>query len=165
MLQIVQAVTDADLATVRTLLLEYQADIGVDLCFQGFAAELIGLPGSYAPPAGRLLIATHDSGPVGCVALQAVAAARCEMKRLYVRPVARGLGVGRALVAWVLDEARASGYSQIVLDTLPTMTAAQCLYEHLGFREITAYRPNPVAGTRYLGKSLIETREEGRSNF
>jgi putative acetyltransferase len=158
MLAIIQALSDVDIATVRTLLREYQASIGVDLCFQGFAAELSGLPGSYAPPGGRLLIATHGSEPVGCVALQAVDASRCEMKRLYVRPAARGLGVGRALVSLLLDQARAIGYSQIVLDTLPSMTEAQRLYEQLGFRDVIAYRANPVAGTRYLGKSLAGTR-------
>jgi ribosomal protein S18 acetylase RimI-like enzyme len=136
---------------------EYQAGIGVDLCFQGFAAELARLPGSYAPPSGRLLLATLGGETVGCVALHAVDAARCEMKRLYVRPAARGLGVGRALVLRVLDEARAIGYSQIVLDTLPTMADAQRLYQQLGFHEIADYQPIHVEGTRHLGKSLLAT--------
>jgi putative acetyltransferase len=154
MLQISQALTAAELDTARLLLQEYQADIRVDLCFQGFAAELADLPGAYAPPAGRLLLATHGGELVGCIALQAVDAGRCEMKRLYVRPAARALGVGRALVLRILDEARGIGYSQIVLDTLPTMTNAQRLYRQLGFQDVASYRPTHVAGTRYLGKSL-----------
>jgi len=143
-----------DIEIVRGLLLEYQQKLGVDLCFQGFAAELAGLPGSYAPPTGRLLIASHDGEAVGCIALQRIDASRAEMKRLYVRPTARGSGVGRALVINILDEARSTGYLEIVLDTLPSMIEAQRLYENLGFIEIEAYRPNPIPGTRYLGKSL-----------
>jgi len=154
MLHITQVASADDIVIVRTLLREYQAGLGVDLCFQGFDAEVNGLPGSYAPPGGRLLLATYESSPVGCVALQAVNAGRCEMKRLYVRPHGRGLGVGRALVSAVLDEARAIGYTEVVLDTLPTMTEAQHLYQQFGFHDITAYRPNPVQGTRYLGKTL-----------
>jgi putative acetyltransferase len=157
MLQITQALSAANLAVVRTLLQEYQAGVGVDLCFQGFAAELDGLPGSYTPPGGRLLLATHGPEPVGCVALQTVSASRCEMKRLYVRSAARGLGVGRALVMCALAEAAVIGYAEMVLDTLPSMTQAQRLYEQLGFRDIAAYRPNPIGGTRYLGKPLVGT--------
>ena len=154
MLQISQAVTAADLATVRELLLEYQAGVDVDLCFQGFAAELAALPGAYAPPQGRLLLATHRAAVVGCVALQPIGEGRCEMTRLYVRPAARSLGVGRALVVYALEEARTLGYREMVLDTLPAMREAQRMYEHLGFRDIAAYRANPVPGARYLGKSL-----------
>ena len=154
MLTLEQAASTDAVATVRSLFREYQALLDVDLCFQGFEAEVNGLPGDYVPPSGRLLLATHDDVPVGCVALHATDALRCEMKRLFVRPVARGLGVGRALVSRVLDDARRIGYSEIVLDTLPTMTEAQQLYEQFGFRDIPPYRPNPIPGTRYLGKSL-----------
>ncbi|MEO8189558.1 MAG: GNAT family N-acetyltransferase [Acidobacteriota bacterium] len=143
------------MTTVRTLLLEYQELLGIDLSFQDFEAEVNGLPGPYAPPGGRLLLATHDGIAVGCVALRAAAPSQSEMKRLYVRPAARGLGVGRALVSQVLSEARAIGYSEIVLDTLPTMAEAQRLYEQFGFHDVPAYRPNPVVGTRYLAKSLL----------
>lgn len=156
MLKIAQAETADDLATVGALFREYQALLGVDLSFQDFDAEVSQLPGAYAPPGGRLLLASYDGAPVGCVALRAAGPSRAEMKRLFVRPSARGLGVGRALVALVLDEARAVGYSEVVLDTLPTMTQAQGLYEEFGFRDIAPYRPNPIVGTRYLAKSLRE---------
>lgn len=157
MLTIAQAVSKGDIESVRSLFIEYQTRLGVDLCFQGFDAELKGLPGDYAPPGGRLLLACVDGAPVGCVALRAVQGPRCEMKRLFVRPAGRGHGVGRALVARVMDEARAIGYAEMVLDTLPTMAEAQALYQALGFRDIPAYRANPVAGARYLGRSLVET--------
>jgi ribosomal protein S18 acetylase RimI-like enzyme len=154
MLRIAEAATPADLDTVRALLREYHALLGVDLCFQGFEAELRELPGAYAPPGGRLLIAVQDGMPAGCVALRPQGDARCELKRLFVRPGNRGLGIGWALTARIVAEARAIGYEQIVLDTLPSMAAAQQLYEELGFKEIAPYCVNPIAGTRYLGKDL-----------
>jgi putative acetyltransferase len=153
-MQIIQAIEPPHIAIVRELMREYQQALGVDLCFQNFEAELRNLPGSYAPPTGRLLLAIHDDSPVGCVALQAIDTTRCEMKRLYVRPSARGLGVGRALIAQVLEAAQNIGYAEIVLDTLPTMIEAQRLYEQFGFSDIASYRPNPIGGTRYLGKRL-----------
>ena len=156
MLEITEAITADDIAIVRTLLREYQERLGIDLCFQDFEAEVNGLPGSYAPPGGRLLLAIHDGTPVGCVALRARTSWQAEMKRLFVRPAARGLGAGRALVSRVLDDARAIGYKEIVLDTLPVMGEAQRLYEQFGFRDIAPYRSNPVAGARYLAKSLHE---------
>jgi ribosomal protein S18 acetylase RimI-like enzyme len=154
MLQIAQASTAGEIATVRALFREYQGLLGVDLCFQGFEAEVEGLPGSYAPPGGRLLLATSDGAPVGCAALHGLEPPRSEMKRLFVRPAARGLGVGRALVSRILDEARAIGYSEVVLDTLPSMTEARRLYEQFGFHDIPPYRANPVPGTAYLAKEL-----------
>lgn len=157
MLTIHHVESHEEIATVRALFQEYQASLGIDLCFQDFAAELSGLPGAYAPPRGRLLLALSGTSPVGCVALRAVDGSRCEMKRLFVRSDARGLGAGRALVARVMDEARTIGYEEVVLDTLPTMTNAQQLYQVLGFRDIPPYRANPVEGTRYLGRSLLET--------
>ena len=156
MLHIAQARSSEEIAVVRTLFLEYQSLLGVDLSFQDFEAEVRDLPGSYAPPRGRLLLATHEGEPVGCVALHAAGWPRAEMKRLFVRPEARGLGVGRALVSAVVTEAEAIGYAEIVLDTLPSMAEAQRLYEHFGFRDIPPYRPNPIQGTRYLSKSLRE---------
>ena len=149
MLGIGQATHDRDFDVVRGLLREYQTSLDVDLCFQNFEAELRELPGAYAPPRGRLLIATYSGDPVGCVALQSVDASRCEMKRLYVRPHTRGLGIGKRLVSQILDEARI-----IVLDTLPAMTEAQRMYERFGFFDIAAYRPNPTPGTRYLARFL-----------
>jgi GNAT superfamily N-acetyltransferase len=98
MLRISQASTSEEIAAIRALMLEYQSLLGVDLCFQGFDAEVRGLPGSYAPPRGRLLLATHGGSAVGCIALHETGWPRAEMKRLFVRPSGRGLGLGRALV-------------------------------------------------------------------
>jgi putative acetyltransferase len=148
------ATSAEQIAQARALFLEYQASLDVDLCFQGFAEELAGLPGSYAPPSGRLLLCTVDQVPHGCVALRAITAEDCEMKRLYVRPGQRGLGLGRRLVARVLDEARAIGYRRIYLDTLPSMARAAAMYEALGFKDVPPYRHNPVAGTRYMALPL-----------
>jgi len=152
--RLTQAHSASEIEIVRALLRKYQQELGVDLGFQGFAAELDALPGSYAPPSGRLLLAVHEATPMGCVALQRIDTARAEMKRLYVSPHARGLGIGRRLVVQVLAEAQAIGYTEVVLDTLPDMTEAQRLYEQLGFRDVEPYRTNPIAGTRYLGKKL-----------
>ena len=156
MLRIRHAETTADIDTVRVLFLEYQMLLGVDLSFQGFDIEVERLPGDYSPPTGRLLLATHSGMPVGCVALHAVNEMRCEMKRLFVRPSARGLKVGKTLIERVIEEARLIGYSEIVLDTLPNMIDAQRLYSQFGFSDIAPYRPNPIPGTRYLGKCLID---------
>jgi putative acetyltransferase len=153
MIEIVQAHSPEHLQTVRSLLLEYQQAIGVDLSFQSFEKELSRLPGSYAPPTGRLLLAMNKE-VLGCAALQRIDHERAEMKRLFVRSAARGKGVGRALVSMVIRQAISIGYSAIVLDTLPTMREAQRLYEQFGFKDIEAYRPNPITGARYLGLSL-----------
>lgn len=154
MLHLKQVETPEEIEIARRLLREYQQALGVDLCFQGFESELEGLPGAYAPPSGRLLLAWREGSPIGCVALQCVDAKRGEMKRLYVRPGARGLGCGRTLVTRILEDAASIGYSEVVLDTLPSMSEAQRLYEQFGFREIASYRPNPIVGSRYLGKKL-----------
>ena len=148
------AQTPEEIAIVRELFREYQTQVGIDLCFQGFAAEVVGLPGDYAPPTGRLFLATQDGKPLGCIALRKLDATRCEMKRLFVRPEARGLRLGRALVDRVIAEAHAIGYEEILLDTLPSMVEAQRMYERLGFRDIPPYRENPVPGARYLAKRL-----------
>src|SRR5437773_1455837 len=112
-----------DVAAARTLFQEYQRALGVDLCFQGFAEELAGLPGEYAPPRGRLLLAEADSDRalLGCVALRPLDARAAEMKRLYLRPAARGHGLGRRLVEAVMAEAETIGYACLRLDTLPSM--------------------------------------------
>lgn len=152
--KIQQAKTPEEIGHVRALFVEYQASLDVDLGFQGFPQELSGLPGSYAPPSGRLLLANVEASPCAVVALQALDAETCEMKRLYVRPRARGAGLGRLLVERVLQEAQQIGYRRICLDTLPSMTEAAAMYERFGFRDIPPYRYNPVAGTRYMGLSI-----------
>ena len=148
-----EANTAADIQIARQLFEEYQRTLGVDLCFQGFAEELASLPGAYIPPSGRLLLASSDTAVVGVVALRAHGA-DCEMKRLYVRPAGRGLGVGRLLATRLIDEARRAGYRRMLLDTLPMMTGAQALYRSLGFTEIAAYCNNPIAGTLYMALEL-----------
>ncbi|HET7340818.1 MAG TPA: GNAT family N-acetyltransferase [Methylomirabilota bacterium] len=139
-----------DLADVGALFEEYAGGLGFDLAFQGFAAELRGLPGAYAPPAGRLFLARVDGHPAGCAALRPFGEGVGEMKRLYVRPAFQGRGLGRALAVRVIEAAREVGYRRLRLDTAPTMTAALALYESLGFRAIPAYRDNPVPGARFL---------------
>jgi ribosomal protein S18 acetylase RimI-like enzyme len=154
MVQIVPAVTARDVEIVCELFREYEQALGVDLCFQGFEEELATLPGRYAPPRGRLLIAWDGDEVVGCVALRSLGDDLCEMKRLYLRPSLRGKGVGRALATRVIDEARAIGYRAMRLDTLPTMTEARALYESLDFRRIPPYYPSPVPGTLYMERAL-----------
>jgi putative acetyltransferase len=144
----------ADIAHVRELFLEYQSTLGVDLCFQGFAEELASLPGNYARPAGRLLLASNGSSVLGVVALRPILSADCEMKRLYVRSSGRGAGLGRQLTEALIKEARLAGYNRVLLDTLPTMAEAQSLYRSMGFVEIPAYCHNPIAGTRYMALNL-----------
>jgi ribosomal protein S18 acetylase RimI-like enzyme len=143
-----------DIDAARQLFREYQEALGVDLSFQNFASELDTLPGAYAPPRGRLLLAHDATGVMGCVALRALAADSCEMKRLYVRPDYRASGLGQHLVDRVIAEARLIGYSRMLLDTLPTMAGAQRMYERFGFRDVPPYRHNPIEGTRFLGLDL-----------
>ncbi len=135
---------------VRALFQEYAASLGIDLCFQNFDKELAGLPGEYAPPAGRLLVAVDEDRLAGCVGLRRIDDGICEMKRLYVRPTHRGTGLGRTLAEAVIAAAREIGYSTMRLDTLPSMTAAIKLYGSLGFADTQPYRFNPVEGVRYM---------------
>jgi ribosomal protein S18 acetylase RimI-like enzyme len=143
-----------DFARVRSLLREYADGLGVGLDFQGFEAEMAQLPGKYAAPAGRLLLAWSGTETVGCVALRPLDGNSCEMKRLYVRPQARGEQLGRRLAQHICKEAREAGYSRICLDTLPTMGAAQELYRSLGFKPTEPYVFNPITGTKYLALDL-----------
>ena len=153
-----EAQTAADIAQVRELFLEYQSALGVDLCFQGFAEELASLPGYYARPAGRLLLASNGASVLGVVALRPMLRADCEMKRLYVRSSGRGAGLGRLLTQALIAEARLAGYVRLLLDTLPTMAEAQALYRSMGFVEIAAYCHNPIVGTRYMALDLRENK-------
>jgi GNAT superfamily N-acetyltransferase len=144
-------VADTDqIGQIRGLFVEYAAALGVDLCFQNFDEELANLPGEYAPPGGRLLLARDGDEAVGCIALRPFAEDVCEMKRLYVRPGYRSSGTGRRLVEAVIAAAKELGYRRLRLDTLPQMAAARRLYRELGFRPIPPYRYNPVEGTEYL---------------
>jgi putative acetyltransferase len=154
MLAVKEAENPRDVVTARELFLEYQRGLGVDLCFQSFDEELASLPGRYVRPTGRLLLALDADSALGVVALRALNGADCEMKRLYVRPAGRGLGVGRILAARLIDEARLAGYRRMLLDTLPAMAQAQALYRSLGFIEIAPYCENPVAGTLYMALNL-----------
>jgi len=148
---ILQASSPAQIAQARELFLEYQASIGFSLCFQNFDAELAGLPGDYAPPDGRLLLAQYEDRFAGCGALHRLEAATCEMKRLYLRPQFRGKGLGRAMAERLIAEARGIGYQRMRLDTVgPVMQDAVAMYRRLGFKEIAAYRENPMAGTLYM---------------
>ncbi|MBX6743420.1 MAG: GNAT family N-acetyltransferase [Acetobacteraceae bacterium] len=146
----------ADIEAAARLFEAYAASLGVDLAFQGFAAELASLPGSYAPPAGELLLARDPDGePLGCVALRPMPfEGCCEMKRLYVSPRGRGLGLGRALVEAIIGEAVRIGYREMRLDTLPFMAEAIALYRKTGFVPIEPYYDTPLAGTIFLGRRL-----------
>jgi putative acetyltransferase len=169
---LVQARSDAEFAIAHALFREYADQLGVDLCFQGFAAELQTLDTMYGPPGGCLILArrpdmllgtlTHNPSPASgagqeyfaCIGVRRVCDNVCEMKRLYVRNAARGTGLGRRLAQAAIDAARAIGYTRMVLDTLGSMTAARTLYSSLGFKEIPAYYDNPIPGVTYMGLDL-----------
>lgn len=147
------------MATAGELFQEYAVDLDIDLGFQGFDEEVATLPGDYAPPRGALLLAWVDGSPAGCCALRPLDTSdypnAAEMKRLYVRKVFRGFGLGRHLAEATLDAARQAGYASVLLDTLDDMEAARALYAELGFEEIPPYYHNPVVGAHYLKTDIF----------
>lgn len=150
-----QAESPKQIVDVRELFQEYAQSLGFSLCFQNFDEELAGLPGDYAPPDGRLLLAEHEGQLMGCVALHKLESSVCEMKRLYLRPHFRGKGFGRALAERIIAEARQIGYRRMRLDTVePVMKDAVAMYRKLGFKEVAPYRPNPIAGAMYMELEL-----------
>jgi putative acetyltransferase len=148
MANLVQATAPSELAAVRDLFAEYAAGVAEPCCFAGFERELAGLPGEYAPPAGRLLLALERDGAAGCVGLRRVDAASAEIKRLYIRAAFRGHGLGRRLAQAAIDSARSAGYARVVLDTLPKMHQALALYRSMNFVETAPYLAQPTPGAR-----------------
>jgi putative acetyltransferase len=153
-MEIVSATAPEHLAIVRQLFEEYWHSFGFTPCFQNFAAEVAGLPGYYAPPAGRLALALEGGDPVGCIALRPFDRLRAEAKRLYVRPQFRGRGAGLALLQWIIGEARAAGYREILGDTMPVMQRALAMYDRLGFEQTGPYTPDATPGAIYLRLAL-----------
>ena len=159
MLRITQATTQHDIELARTLFKEYEASLGISLCFQNFGDELANLPGDYAPPLGRLLVAREFDQLVGCVALRSVDPTTCEMKRLFLRPEYRSRGLGRVLVEAIIEEARKIGYTHMRLDTISDrMGRAVELYKSMGFVEIEPYYHSPVDSTKFMELDLVSTK-------
>jgi len=154
MFTIRQAVFPTDLQDVISIFREYVSSPTVSLDFQEYEAEFADLPGKYAAPEGRLLLVQEAGAVLGCAALRRIDESTCEMKRVYVRPGARGRNLGRLLVEAILREARLAGYARICLDVLPEFTAAQQLYEAMGFVPAEPVSFNPVPGTKFLALSL-----------
>jgi ribosomal protein S18 acetylase RimI-like enzyme len=152
--EVVAARGPSDLVVVRELFTEYAASIGIDLAFQKFDEELAGLPGRYAPPSGELLLAALSGVWIGCIGMRQLSPTVAEMKRLYVRPQARGHGLGRKLAQEIMRVARSAGYRAIRLDTLESMEPATNLYSSLGFVEIEPYCDNPTPGARFFEAEL-----------
>ena len=159
-MRIFAANTHEDIEHARTLFEEYAASLGISLCFQNFDQELKTLPGKYAPPDGRLLLAVEDDDLAGCIALRKLDDGVCEMKRLFVRPAYRSHGLGRVLVKTIIDEARMLGYTRMRLDTLPgLMDKAIALYRSFGFNEIGPYCENPVEGAKFMELELTNQEQ------
>ena len=155
MADLVNAASKDDYETARALFIEYAESLGTDLGFQGFPQELERLPQIYGPPTGALILARGSEGVVGCVGVRAFSADTCEMKRLFVRDSARGIGLGRELAMAAVEVARRLGYQRLVLDTLEHMSAAQAMYSSIGFYEIPPYYFNPLPGVRYMALDLV----------
>jgi len=159
-LRITQATSHSDLDQARELFKEYEASLGISLCFQNFADELANLPGDYAPPRGRLLLARECDQLVGCIALRPVGPTTCEMKRLFLRPAYRSRGLGRVLVEAIIEEARKIGYTHMRLDTISDrMGRAIEVYKSIGFVEIAPYYHSPVDTTKFMELDLTSTKQ------
>ena len=159
MLRLTQATTKNDLDQARELFNEYEASLGISLCFQNFDDELANLPGDYAPPRGRLLLAREFDQLAGCVAMRPVGPTTCEMKRLFLRPAYRSRGLGRVLVEAIIEEARKIGYTHMRLDTITDrMSRAVELYKSMGFVEIEPYYHSPVDTTKFMELDLVSTK-------
>jgi ribosomal protein S18 acetylase RimI-like enzyme len=157
MLRLTQATTPAEIQRARELFQEYEAALGISLCFQNFEQELAGLPGDYAPPNGRLLLAREYDQVMGCIALRQLGPTTCEMKRLFVRPEYRDRGLGRVMVEAIIEEARKIGYTHVRLDTIADrMDRAVSLYKSIGFVEIPPYRNNPVDTATFMELDLVK---------
>ncbi len=154
MLKILQVQTGENLKFIKTLFKEYANSLDFDLDFQDFDKELANFPGDYAPPKGCLLLAKDEDKIAGCVALRELSEGVCEMKRLYVKPQFRGLGIGKNLAEAIIQEAQKIGYTRIRLDTAPSMQEARALYMSLGFKKISPYRYNPIEGAEFMELSL-----------
>jgi putative acetyltransferase len=152
--ELLEAADAADFVAARALFEEYAAELKIDLCFQGFAAELAQLEERYGPPSGCLLLARRGTTPVGCGALRRLSVDTCEMKRLYVRAEARGAAFGRLIAQSLVARARALGYTRMMLDTLAGMIPARNLYQSLGFHETAAYYRNPSPDALYMELDL-----------
>src|SRR5437773_5911068 len=148
--EIVPVAAAGQLEELRRLFQEYWDSFEFTPCFQNFGAELAGLPGDYVPPRGRLALAMVSGEAAGCIALRPVDGERCEAKRLYVRPAYRDKGIGRALLDWVIGEARAEGYLELVGDTMPVMQRALAMYDRMGFERTGPYGDKPTDGAVYI---------------
>jgi ribosomal protein S18 acetylase RimI-like enzyme len=153
-IEIVRARTCGDMDQARNILMQYATAIRFDLTYQGFERELADLPGEYAPPQGRLMLARLSGRTVGCVALRRVTDQVCEVRRLYVQPACRGRGLGRRLAEAAIREARTIGYHRVRLETLPSMKTAVHLLVLLGFHPIQAFGAHPLKSARYFGLKL-----------
>ena len=153
-MRIIEATTDEDIQHIRSLFEEYAASLDFDLDFQHFDQEVANLPGEYSEPHGCLLLARSDDHVAGCIALRKMEDGICEMKRLYVKPQFRQLGLGKMLMQAIIDQARQKGYRAMRLDTVPTMERAQALYRSFGFQEIGPYRYNLIEGAVFMELTL-----------
>lgn len=150
-IELFQAILPEHIEQIRALFLEYGTSLGFSLCFQSFDEELKTLPGAYGPPQGKLIFARHANHAIGCIALRMLDAEICEMKRLYVRPATRGLGLGRMLVERLIAEARTMGYKRMRLDTIESaMRDAVALYRRMGFKEIAPYSKVPIESALWM---------------